>query len=206
MDNTWTQIPTDEVIQNTIELLSQNGISAEVVHTGQEAKEKVLQMLPEGAEVFTKTSETTRTIGLAEAIDTSDKYKSVRNQLIKMDRTTQGREMQKLGAAPEYVVGSVNAVTEEGHIFIASNTGSQLAADVYGAMHVIWVVGAQKIVKDNDMAFKRIYERTLPLESVRINKAYNVTMGSFVSKLLIINKEVIPERTHIIFVKEVLGF
>ena len=38
-----------------------------------------------------------------------------------MDRATQGREMQKIGSAPEWAVGSVHAVTETGQIIIASN-------------------------------------------------------------------------------------
>lgn len=208
MNTNWTKIPSDQIIQQTIDALEKNGITAEVVNTGQEAKEKALSLLPENAEVFTKTSETTHAIGLSEEIDNSGKYNSVRKQLVQMDRATQGRAMRKLGAAPDYLVGSVHAVTKEGHIFIASNTGSQLAADVYGGGYVIWVVGAQKIVKDDEEALKRIHEHSLPMESARFRKAYNMpdTWNSFVSKVLCINKEVNPQRIHLIFVKEILGF
>jgi len=73
-------------------------------------------------------------------------------------------------------------------------------------MHVIWVVGTQKIVKNVDEGMKRIYEYVLPLESVRLNKAYNISTGSFVSKLLILNREIVPGRITIILVKEKLGF
>jgi len=45
----------------------------------------------------------------------------------------------------------------------------------------------------------------LPLESERARKAYGVP-GSFVSKLLIINKEIFPDRATVIIVKESLGF
>jgi hypothetical protein len=38
----------------------------------------------------------------------------------------QRREMRQLAAAPEYVVGSVHAVTDGGSLLIASATGSQL--------------------------------------------------------------------------------
>ena len=65
-----------------------------------------------------------------------------------MDRTTQARERAKLGATPDLAIGSVHAVTEDGHVLIASNTGSQLPAYVYAAGKVIWVVGAQKIIKN----------------------------------------------------------
>ena len=121
-----------------------------------------------------------------------------------MDRGKEGTEMQKIGAAPEWAIGSVHAITEDGHVLVASNTGSQLPAYVYGAGHVVWVVGAQKIVKDTTEGIQRIYEYCFPLENERLMKAYGVPSG--VSKLLIINKEKIPERLTAIFVKEKLGF
>jgi hypothetical protein len=61
-------------------------------------------------------------------------------------------------------------------------------------------------VKDEEEGKKRIYEHILPLESERINKLNNITVGSFVSKLLIINRERKPDRLTVIFVKEKIGF
>jgi hypothetical protein len=52
---------------------------------------------------------------------------------------------------------------------------------------------------------KRLYEHTLPLESERAKKAYGVP-GSFVSKLLIINKEPNPERIKMFLVKSPVGY
>ena len=66
-------------------------------------------------------------------------------------------------------------------------------------------MGTQKIVKDKELGFKRIYEYVLPLESERAHKAYGVA-ASAVNKLLIFNKEVTPDRIHMILVGEVLGF
>lgn len=200
----WDTLTSDQSINNAVENLKKAGIEAIAVENGEEARKKVLEMLPEGAEVFAMTSRTLDTIGLPEEINESGKYNAVRPKLMKMDRKTQGVEMQKLGAAPQWTVGSVHAVTEDGKVLIASNTGSQLSAYVYGASHVIWVVGTQKIVKTLDEGTKRIYEYVLPLESERLKKVYGVP--SNVSKLLIINKEIIPGRVTLIFVKEKLGF
>ncbi len=74
----------------------------------------------------------------------------------------------------------------------------------YAAGHVIWIVGTQKIVKNLDEGMKRIYEYVLPLETEHMKKLYGV--GSNVSKLLIVNKEIVPGRITLIFVKEKLGF
>lgn len=200
----WSELANNESIAKAIEALKANGINAIVVGNGAEAKAKVLEMLPKNAEIMNMSSVTIDTLGLPKEIQESGKYNSVKNELAKMNRKTQGLEMQKLGAAPEYAIGSVHAVTEDGKVIIASNTGSQLPAYVYGASHVIWVVGTQKIVKNVDEGIKRIYEYVLPLESERMQKTYGV--GSFVSKLLIINKEKVPNRLTLILVKEKLGF
>lgn len=138
----------------------------------------------------------------------SGKFTSVKNELSKLDRAKDGHLMQQLGAAPEYAVGSVHAVTQDGKVMIASNTGSQLPAYAYGASHVIWVVGTQKIVKNLDEGEERLYNHTLPLESARAQVAYGLPEGykSNVSKLLIVSREVNPNRITIVFVKELLGF
>lgn len=121
-----------------------------------------------------------------------------------MDRKTQGVQMNQLGGAPEWVIGSVHAVTEDGAVFVASNSGSQLGAYAYGAQKVIWVIGTQKIVKNRDEAFRRLSEYSLPLEDERAQKAYGVHSG--VSKILMVNKETQPGRITAILVKEKLGF
>lgn len=204
----WDTPASDETITKTIDALTESGIETTVVNNGEEAKAKVLELLPKKAEVMTMTSVTLDTIGVTQAVNESDDYNSVKNTLTKLDRNTQAAEMQKLGSAPEWTLGSVHAITEDGKVVIASNTGSQLPAYAYGSQHVIWVVGTQKIVKNLDDAMKRIYDYILPIETKRARKAYGLpdTWDSNVSKLLIVNKEVTPKRIQIILVKEQLGF
>src|SRR5579871_5572643 len=197
----WHVVAEKDVVQTTINALKKNNINAFLVDTAEEAKKKILEIIPHGAEVMTMTSVTLEEIGISKEINESDAYHSLRNKLMKMDRNTQSLEMQKLGAAPEWTIGSVHAVTQEGQVFIASNTGSQLSAEVYASPHVVLVVGTQKIVKDNTEALKRIYEYVLPLETKRARKAYGLPddWSSFVSKLLIINREVVPDRITLVF-------
>lgn len=204
--NTWNQLSDRETIDKTAEALKNNGMDVKVVETKEEAKRLVLNLIPEGSEVMTMSSVTLDSIGLSEEINKKNgKFMPVRDKLYAMDQKTQVQEMNKLGGAPQYVLGSVQAVTQEGNVLIASNTGSQLGAHAYGALNVIWVVGAQKIVKDTAEGMKRLYEYVLPLESERAKKAYGVS-GSNVSKLLIINKEIRPGRITVVFVNEVLGY
>lgn len=204
--NKWDQLADQQIIDKTIKALKYNGIDAQFVETAKEAEELVYKLIPAGSEVMTMSSTTLDTIGLAQKINSTTQFKPVRDKLYSMDQATQAQEMNRLGAAPQYAVGSVHAVTADGHVLIASNSGSQLPAYAYAALHVIWVVGTQKIVRNTDEGIKRIYEYVLPLEFDRANKAYNITTGSFVSKLLIVNREINPDRLKIIFVGEKLGF
>ncbi|GAB4149099.1 MAG: lactate utilization protein [Patescibacteria group bacterium] len=200
----YNQIPTQEIIQATMHALEANGFNAVLVDNLAEAKEKVMELIPEGAEVMQMTSVTLDQAGITAEINQSGRFNAVKPKLFAMDRETQGREMAKLGAAPDYSVGSVHAITQDGKVLIASLTGSQLPGYVYGSEQVIWVVGVNKIVNNLDEGMKRIYEYVLPQESERAHKAYGVP-GSAVNKLLIMNAEK-PGRVTVVLVNETAGF
>ena len=197
-------LASDVQIKRTVQALEANNIHVVVTEDGADAKKTLFELIPANAEVFTSSSETLNALGVAEEIDKSGRYNSVREKMSMMDRKTQNREMEKLGATPEYMVGSVQAVTEIGEVIIASKTGSQMSGYVAAAAHVIWVVGTQKIVPTIDDGMERVEDYVLPLENARALKAFGV--ASSINKLLIVSKEFKPGRTTMILVKEKLGF
>ena len=203
MSKDFLTLATEETIVKTVEALVANGIEAFVFNSREELKKKVFEMVPENAEIMTMTSVSLDTLGIPAEINDSGRYNSIRKKLERMDRKTQRNEMRKLSAAPEYAIGSVHAVTENGEVMIASATGSQLPAYAYGASRVIWVVGTQKIVKDAYEAVERIYKYCLPLEDARAKKAYGI--GSKVAKILTIASES-HGRITILFLNEEVGF
>ncbi len=184
--------------------LERNGIICTVVDSADEARKAVRSKLPVGAEVYNNTSRTLEISGIAEDIERSGQYQPLRPRLYQMDRQMQVREMRQLSASPDWVVGSVHALTEEGSLLIASASGSQLGPIVSGAGHVVFVVGSQKIVPDFNTALRRIYEYSFPLEDRRAREAYGVP--SAVNNVLVINKAVVPGRITAILVNEPLGF
>lgn len=196
-----------EVSQDRLEkvatALRANGMEVLVVNSGVDAKETVNQLIPKGAEVMTMTSVTLDETGISDLINKSGEYKANREVLWSQDATLD--EKKRAGNLADWTVGSVHAITEQGQVLIASNSGSQLPAYAYSSDHVVWVVGVQKIVKDLEEGMKRIYEYVLPLESERAKKAYGVA-GSNVSKLLLFNKEPRAGRITIILVKQSLGY
>lgn len=183
----FAELASDAEIEQAAQALEAHGIHTLIAENGEEAEQMVFDLLPEGAEVFTTSSQTLEQLGLPGALERSEQFDLVRARLRKMDPKTQNREMVKLGATPEYIIGSVHAVTEDGCVLIASNTGSQLGPYSAGAEKVIWVVGAQKIVRDVAEGFQRIEEYAYPREDERLRKAIGVPSG--MNKVLMVNKE-----------------
>jgi hypothetical protein len=183
--------------------LARGGFNVVIADSREHARELVLAALPEGAEVHSALSETMRELGLAEEIDGSRRYDSVRSKLMTLDRATQGREMARIGAAPDYIVGSAHAVTDAGEIIVGSGSGSQLGAYAYAAGKVILVIGHQKLVRDIDEGLRRVREYALPREFIRMQQAGR--SGSLLAKTLIIHQEP-SARIDVILFPETLGF
>lgn len=203
--NKWMDKADRKTILETIDALKKNNFNAIFVETIEEAKNKFFEILPNGASVLNNASVTLDTSGISKELNESGKYNSVKNKLSSMNREINNREMQQIGSAPEWAVGSVHAITRDGHVLIASRSGSQIPGYAFGSDHVIWVVGAQKLVDNIDEGIKRIYEYTLGLESKRVQQAYGMD-HSEVSKILIFNKELSPQRTTIIIVNQAIGY
>jgi L-lactate utilization protein LutC len=200
----YTALASEASLETAAQNLTENGMTAHIVESAADARRLALELMPDGAEVFTAASKTLEEIGLLDAIENSTRLRSVRATLKEMDMATQWDEMRALGARPDVVVGSVQAVTEQGQVVAASASGSQLGPYVGGAGKVIWVVGSQKIVPTLDDAMRRVEEYALPLEDARARLAYG--QGSFIGKVLTFHREYMPDRIYVILVKEKLGF
>ncbi len=204
MDMKWDQVASDDRIAATQQALNAHNIQTVVVGTGEEARDCLLDLIPEGTEVNMAMSTTLDLIGVTEEIEQSGRYNALRPQLRKMDRIKQNREWRKLASAPDVMLGSVHAVTEQGQVLVASGGGSQIGPYASGAGMVIWVVGAQKLVPTLADGLRRIEEHALPLESERMRRITG--RDSSVSQILIVQGSLNPNRFKMIIVKENLGF
>ncbi len=200
----FAELASEEQIRRTAQALQANGMRTYIANNGAKAKQIVLGLLPEGAEVFTSASKTLESLGITAEIDLSDRFKPIRTRLFELRQQNRLDEMRKLGASPDFIIGSVHAITEQGQILVASGSGSQLGPYAYSAGRVIWVVGAQKLVRNLDEGMRRINEYAYPLEDRRVRQVYG--QPSRVNKVLLINGEGRPERITVVLVKENLGF
>lgn len=182
--------------------LTGRGYTVHIVDAPDEARTLVLNLLPKDKGIFTAYSETLRHAGITAAIDDEDAFISVRRRIAESGGGF--AEQVRLGAAPDVVVGSVHAVTEAGEMVAASASGSQLAPYAAGALSAIWVVGAQKVVPDLETAMRRIRTYSLPLEWDRIRLSRD--SDSFIGKILILEREALPNRGTVVLVREPIGF
>ena len=196
--------PADaERLAHVAEAMSARGFLPQIAEGGDHARELVFELIPEGAEVHSALSETLSQLGISQIIEESGRYDSVRARLNQLDRETQGREMRKLGAAPDHIVGSAHAITDDGIILIGSGTGSQLGAYAYAAGNVVLVVGHQKLVRDLTEARRRLVEYSLPREFVRM-QGFGYP-GSLIGKTATLEAD-FGGRINVILVPETLGF
>jgi hypothetical protein len=194
---------SDETIDKVVAVLTANNIEAVVLADRGEARRRVLELVPEGAEVNWAKSKTLEDLGLEKEFLESGRYDALRNRYLKMDRATQGREIRKLIAAPDYMLGSVNAVTEKGELVTVSYSGSQIGPYASSAGRVILVVGTHKIVANLDEAMRRVREHAFPYEDARLQETLGVPTKA--AKVLIVNAEARPGRTTVLLVKELVG-
>lgn len=197
-----TTVPAD-LVERVAEVLRGRNIETLVVDTADEARAAVLAIIPEGAEVYTGKSKTLEDTGLFAELVESGRYDSVRARMMAMDRATQGREIRKMIAAPDYMLGSVAALTEDGALVAASATGSQFGPYAAGAGRVILVIGSQKIVPDLDAALRRINEVSFPYENEQVRARLGV--DTRLEKLLVIYGEWREGRTTVVLVREPVG-
>jgi hypothetical protein len=198
-------VPAEDArVRRTAAALEANGITVLRAADSAAAKRLVLDLIPAGSQVHQGASQSLQDSGIAEEIESSGRYEPLRPRIFGLDRATQADEIRRLTASPDVMLGSVHAVTETGSLVAASVSGSQLGPYASGAGTVILVVGTQKIVPDLEDAVRRIDEYVFPLEDARAQAAYGV--HSSVNKVLIINREWIPDRITVVLCDEALGF
>jgi hypothetical protein len=199
----FTTPASSDRIARVAEALERHNIEAIVVGTGAEAKERVLAMVPPGSEVHWGKSATLDAIGVTEELLAEGRYEPVRPRYQAMDRVTQAREIRQTMAAPDLMLGSVQAITDDGTLIIASYSGSQIGPIALSAGRVILVIGSQKIVADLDEGIRRAREHVQPWEDARLQEQIGVPTK--LAKLLVLYEEPRPGRMTVVLVEEPVG-
>lgn len=117
--------------------------------------------------------------------------------------------------ADAYFVSS-NAVTEKGELYNVDGNGNRVAAMLYGPDKVIVICGVNKIVKDVHEAIKRNRECAAPINAKRLSRKTPCTKVGYCmdcnspericNEYTLIKRQNNPERIHVIFLNENIGY
>lgn len=203
----YTTLATDASLAKTVAALTANNFSPVVVETKAEALSLIKELIPQGASVMNGASVTLSEIGLVDYLkEGKHGWNNLHDGILAETDPEKQAVLRQHSVISDYYLGSVHAVTENGELFIASNSGSQLPHLVYTSKNIILVVGAHKVTPTLDAAFKRVAEHVIPLEDARMQQVYGY--GTSHTKTVILHKEnpAIGRTVKVLLVKEQLGF
>lgn len=196
-----------ETITKVISGLATRNVKGVSVKTHAQALEEIKKRIPKGASVMNGSSRTLDEIGYIEYLkEGAHGWNNLHEGILAEKDPAKQAEIRRQSSLSDYYLGSVHAITEDGQMLYASNTGSQLPHLVFTSPNLILVVGAQKIVPTLADAFRRLEEYIVPLENARMQKVYGA--DTRISKVVILKHE--PEfmgrNVLVIFVDEQLGY
>lgn len=199
--------------ESMIKKFEKRNIEAFYTATREEARAKVLELIPEGSSVTYGGSATLNECGILEAVRTS-KYSFIE----RTDARTpeEKREMMARQMMADYFLMSTNAFTKDGELVNIDGNGNRVCFLIQGPAHVIVVTGMNKLAFDIPEAFQRIHNCATPPNCVRLGCktpcSVTGTCGNCLSPETICCQEVItryskhPGRIKVVMVGEDLGF
>lgn len=154
--------------QRAAEALKRNYFDAMYFETAQEAVAEVIKYIKPGSTVGFGGSQTTRNMGLADAITAAGGVILNHNA---PDLTPEERiEVMRRQQVCDVFISSSNAITLDGALCNVDGHGNRISAMTFGPRKVIIIAGTNKICKDETAAWERIRAVAAPLNMKRLNR------------------------------------
>jgi len=155
-------------VERTRESLERNGFETLFVPDGPAALKAILDMIPEGSSVGIAGSMTLSQIGFVDAV--KGRKVNLVNPLAPGVTPEERAELTRKIFSCEYFLCSTNAITEEGQLYNVDATGNRVAAMFFGPRKAIVVCGTNKIVKDMEEAYERVWNLAAPMNAKRLGR------------------------------------
>ena len=205
----YEQLPNPQRIRKAVDALRGHGVTVLSLEQKESALAQLQEMIQPGASVMTGASVTLEQIGLIDCLMSGEHpWKYLKSEILKETDPEKRIILRRQATQADYYIGSVQAITEDGEIVIASATGSQIPGYAYTSRNVIWVVGAQKIVRNLEEGIRRVKEYAYSRENLHMKQLYGPQSGSLIGKILIFDQEspLAQRNIYLLLVNEVLGF
>lgn len=154
------QMLSELVIKN----LGSRNMEGYYAETKEEALNKALELLPEGASIAWGGSVSIQEIGLKDAVCQGN-YKVYNREDAKTPEEKRAVELATYDC--DYFLTSANALSEDGVIVNIDGNANRVSAIAYGPRNVLMIVGMNKIVKDIDAAVSRARNEAAPVNAQR---------------------------------------
>lgn len=201
----WNAVPSEETIQATLQAVKGRGFEAFLVANRAEALNKVQELIPRGASVMAGASVTLDEIGFTDYLKSGQHpYQNLKVAILAEKDPGKQALLRRQSVTADYYLGSVQAIAQSGEIVSCDASGSRTGPYSYGPGKVLWVAGVNKIVLDLAQALRRVREHCVPLEDKRM-KSLGYP-GTTLARILIFEREIFPQRTTLVLVREKLGF
>jgi L-lactate utilization protein LutB len=146
-----------------VEALKKRHFDAFYYSSCEEAAEKVLELIPEGAQVSWGGSMTLDSLGIKESLNKKGQPVLDRDAVPADER----QDVMRKALLCDVFLMSSNAVTEDGQLFNIDGAGNRVAALCYGPKSVIVVAGMNKVVPDLRTAYSRVRRFAAPVNAQR---------------------------------------
>jgi len=213
MDKNLTWV-VSERIKRTIDNLHRNNMDGYYVQSCEQAIEKIIELVNDGATVSVGGSMTLFEAGVM------DHLRSGRYNFL--DRYADGLTPEDIkmiyrgGFSADAYFTSSNAITESGELFNVDGNGNRVAAMIYGPDKVIVIAGINKLVKDEQQAMERLKSTAAPANARRLGRktpcaelGYCTNCSSpdrICNEYVLIKKQPARGRIHVIIIDRELGY
>lgn len=154
--------------QRAVEALKQNFFDAMYIETVPEAVVEVIKFINPGCTVGFGGSQTTKKMGLAEAITAVGGVILNHND---PDLSPEQRiEVMRQQQVCDVFISSSNAITLDGALCNVDGHGNRISAMIFGPRKVVIIAGTNKICKDEAAAWERVKAVAAPLNMKRLNR------------------------------------
>jgi L-lactate utilization protein LutB len=163
-------VSVPDSIQKTLDNLETNYVTGHFVQSGAEALGLIKPSVASGVVVASGNSLTLRQAGIFDYLASGQHEARFINQFEPGLSFEENRSRKKAGLGADVYVSGANALTEDGKICCLDGGGNRVAAILFGPDKVFIVVGRNKIVKNEAVAWKRIRQFVAPQTAVLLGR------------------------------------
>ncbi len=201
--------------ETVVGALNKRGYRAFYCDSKEEARAKVLEIVPQGVSVGIPGTVTVLELGLMEALSARGNRVVEHTLSVFSDPGERARRLLEERDAQFYIAGC-NALTYDGVLVNIDGTGNRVAQMAWSTVPILYVAGVNKVVRDVEAAIDRVRDVATPMNALRLGYAipcarvgYCIRCGSpdcICRKTLVVEWPQKGRDEYFVLVGEILGF